>query len=153
MGAMPAESLWRTRGRSPKVRHAPREAGREPVQASGEAAMTEGVPTRSQILDASGDMLKWQVYVIHTWPTNGMGPVMENIGPHLEYQTRMEKEGVYVAAGPHWADDEESWEGEGMIVLRAGSLAEERAVAEADPMHASGRRHFRVRPWLFNDGS
>src|SRR3546814_7767222 len=60
---------------------------------------------------------------------------------------------VYIAAGPHWADDEESWEGEGMIVLRAGSLAEARAVAEADPMHASGARTFRVRPWLINEGS
>ena len=38
-------------------------------------------------------MLKWQVYAIHTFPTDGLGPVMENIGPHLEYQHRMEQEG------------------------------------------------------------
>lgn len=115
--------------------------------------MADGAPTRTQILEASGDMLKWQVYVIHTFPTDGLGPVMQNIGPHLEYQARMEKEGVYVAAGPHWADDEETWEGEGMIVVRAGSLDEARKIAEADPMHASGARSFRVRPWLINEGT
>lgn len=115
--------------------------------------MADGAPTRTQILEASGDMLKWQVYVIHTFPENGMGPVMENIGPHLEYQARMEAEGVYIAAGPHWADDEETWEGEGMIVVRAKNLAEARAIAEADPMHKSGARSFRVRPWLINEGT
>ena len=78
---------------------------------------------------------------------------MENIGPHLEYQQRMEKEGVYIAAGPHWADDGETWEGEGMIVVRAGSLDEARKIAEADPMHASGARSFRVRSWLINEGT
>ncbi len=115
--------------------------------------MAGGAPTRTQILEASGDMLQWQVYVIHTFPENGMGPVMENIGPHLEYQARMEAEGVYVAAGPHWADDEESWEGEGMIVVRAKNLADARKIAEADPMHSSGARSFRVRPWLINEGT
>ena len=57
--------------------------------------------TRSQILEDSRNMLQWQVYVIHNTPTNGLGPVMEHIGPHLEYQQRMEQEGVYIAAGPH----------------------------------------------------
>ena len=78
---------------------------------------------------------------------------MENIGPHLEFQHRMEPEGVYVAAGPHWADDEETWEGEGLIVVRAKDLADARRIAEEDPMHASGARSFTVRPWLINEGT
>ena len=65
----------------------------------------------------------------------------------------MEKEGVYIAAGPHWADDEETWEGEGLIVVRAKDLADARRIAEEDPMHASGARSFKVRPWLINEGS
>jgi uncharacterized protein len=109
--------------------------------------------TRADILAACKDMLRWQVYVIHTTPMNGLGPVMENIGPHLEYQVRMEKEGVYIAAGPHWEDDEDTWKGDGMIVLRAKNLDEARRVAENDPMHKSGARKFRVRPWLINEGS
>ena len=110
-------------------------------------------PTRTDILNHPAPMLKWQVYVIHTFPTNGLGPVMENLGPHLEYQQRMEDEGVYIAAGPHWAEDGETWEGEGMIVVRAASLEEARKIAEADPMHASGARSFRVRSWLINEGT
>ncbi|MBO21699.1 MAG: hypothetical protein CMM26_04885 [Rhodospirillaceae bacterium] len=115
--------------------------------------MADGSPTRSQILEASGDMLKWQVYAIHTFPENGMVPVMENIGPHLAHQAKMEEDGVYIAAGPHWADDEETWEGEGLIIVRARDLAHAREIAESDPMHASGARSFRVRPWLINEGT
>ncbi len=98
-------------------------------------------------------MLQWQVYVIHTTPSNGLGPVMEHIGPHLEYQQRMEQEGVYIAAGPHWEDDEETWKGDGMIVVRAANLAAARQIADNDPMHQSGARTFTVRPWLINEGS
>ncbi|WP_236841900.1 YciI family protein [Bosea sp. PAMC 26642] len=57
------------------------------------------------------------------------------------------------AAGPHWTDDEQRWDGEGMVVVRAASLAEAQAVAAADPMHQSGARSYRVRPWLVNEGT
>ncbi len=43
--------------------------------------MADGPPTRSQILEASGDMLKWQGYPNPTLPTGGLGPDMANIGP------------------------------------------------------------------------
>ena len=109
--------------------------------------------TRSQVVEASANMLHWQVYVIHTTPSNGLGPVMENLEPHLEYQQRMEREGVYIAAGPHWEDDEDTWRGDGMIVVRARNLAEARQIAENDPMHQSGARTFTVRPWLINEGT
>ena len=55
-------------------------------------------------------------------------------------------------AGPFWADDEKTWEGEGMVIIRAGSLAEAEKIAAEDPMHKSGARSFRVRPWLLNEG-
>ena len=115
--------------------------------------MSEGLPTRKKILELSGDMLKWQVYAIHTYPTDGLEAVMANTGPHLEYQHKIEKEGVYIAAGPHWADDEETWEGEGLIIIRAKDLSDARRIAEEDPMHSSGARSFKVRPWLINEGS
>ena len=109
--------------------------------------------TRTQILNATKNMLQLQLYVIHTTPTGGMGPVMDNLETHLAYQVQMEKQGCYVAAGPHWEDDEETWKGDGMIVVRAKNLAEARQIAENDPMHSSGARKFTVRPWLVNEGS
>ncbi len=108
--------------------------------------------TKHDILEKTPDMLQKQLYIVHTKPTNGLGPIMENIGPHLEFQVRIEQEGIMFAAGPLWADDEETWEGEGMVVIRADNLAHAREIAASDPMHASGARDFTVRPWLVNEG-
>ena len=35
-----------------------------------------------------------QLYVVFTTPTNGIGPVMENVKEHLAFQVRLEKEGT-----------------------------------------------------------
>ena len=98
-------------------------------------------------------MLQLQLYAIFTRPANGLGPVMEKLEEHLEYQISMEKNGILFAAGPFWTDDEQQWSGEGMLVVRAESLGAARAIAEKDPMHASGARTFEVRPWLINEGT
>lgn len=107
----------------------------------------------SDVLEASRGMLQKQLYAVFTSPTNGMGPVMENIEAHLKYQVELEEKGVMFGAGPFWTDDEARWEGEGMVIVRAASLDEARAIAEADPMHNSGARTFRIRPWLLNEGT
>jgi uncharacterized protein len=65
-----------------------------------------------------------QLYVIFTTPANGMKPVMDNIKEHLAFQVELEKNGTMFAAGPNWTDDETAWEGDGMVVIRAKSLAE-----------------------------
>ena len=98
-------------------------------------------------------MLQLQLYAILTRPVSGMGPVMEMLEDHLQYQISMEKDGALFAAGPFWTDDEQQWRGEGMAVIRAESLKAARAIAEKDPMHASGARTFEVRPWLINEGT
>lgn len=94
-----------------------------------------------------------QLYVVFTTPVAGMGPVMQNIEAHLAFQESLQKRGIMFAAGPHWSDDEKSWEGDGMVVIRAASLTEARTIAAADPMHANGARKFTVRPWLINEGT
>jgi len=94
-----------------------------------------------------------QLYVIFTTPAHGMKPVMDNIKDHLTFQVQLEKDGVMFAAGPNWTDDEESWEGDGMVVVRAKSLAEAKEIAARDPIHKSGARKFTVRPWFVNEGT
>ncbi len=108
--------------------------------------------TRQQVMDASKGMLQKQFYVVFSTPTNGVGPVMENLEAHLAHQCKIEADGIMVAAGPHWTDDEESWLGEGMFVIRARSLAHAKEIAASDPMHQAGARSFKVRPWLINEG-
>ena len=39
-----------------------------------------------------------------------------------------------------------------MIIIRADSMEEATRIAEADPMHSSGARTFRIRSWLMNEG-
>jgi uncharacterized protein YciI len=94
-----------------------------------------------------------QLYVVFTKPVSGIGPVMENLAVHLQFQEKLEQDGIMFAAGPHWSDDEREWDGEGMVVIRAKSLAEATEIALLDPMHTSGARTFRVRPWFVNEGT
>jgi len=105
------------------------------------------------VLEASKGMLQRRLFAIFTTPTDGLGPVFANIEEHLQFQVQLEKDGILYAAGPMWTDDEESWEGEGLVVIKAASRSEAIAIAERDPMHKAGARSFRVRPWLINEGS
>ena len=108
--------------------------------------------TKDDILQASKGMLQKQLFVVFTTPTDGMGPVMDNIEEHLKFQVSLEQRGIMLGAGPFWADDEHTWNGEGMVIIRADSLDHAREIAAADPMHSSGARSFTVRPWLLNEG-
>ena len=108
---------------------------------------------KADILKACEAMLRKQFYVVFTKPVKGLEPVMAVLEQHLAFQIDLEQRGIMFGAGPFWNDAEDAWEGEGMVILRAGSLAEAKATAAADPMHKSGARTFTVRPWLMNEGS
>ena len=43
--------------------------------------------------------------------------------------------------------------GPGMIIIRANSEAEARAIADADPYHRGGFRSYRLQRWMMNEGS
>ena len=107
-------------------------------------------------MEFSKGTLQKQFYVYFTKPVNGMGPVMKNLKDHLALQIEIEKKGIMFAAGPHREkdkeNDEDSWAGEGMIIIRADSLEEATKIAESDPMHSSGARSFTIKPWLMNEG-
>jgi uncharacterized protein YciI len=99
------------------------------------------------------DLLAMQLFLVQSTPTDGLGPVMDNLGPHVAYQVQLEKDGIMFAAGPLADDDAREWKGEGMFIYRAGSRAEAVTLAEQDPMHISGARRFTVRSWLMNEGA
>jgi uncharacterized protein YciI len=108
---------------------------------------------KADILKACEAMLRKQFYAVFTKPTKGMEPVMAVLEEHLAFQIDLEKRGIMFGAGPFWNDAEDAWEGEGMVIIRAGSLAEAKTIADADPMHKSGARSYTVRPWLLNEGT
>jgi uncharacterized protein YciI len=111
--------------------------------------MSRPIATAKDIIDfkARGFLAK-QLYVIFATPTNGVDPVLENLHEHLYYQQLLERRGVMFATGPHWCDDEQRWDGDSMVVVRAGSVGEAETIAREDPMHVSDARRYRVRPWL-----
>jgi len=98
-------------------------------------------------------LLAKRLYVILTTPTGTIDALAAQLGAHLAYQKDLEARGITFAAGPFADDAEQQWSGEGMIIVRAASLEEARAIADADPMHSSGVRRYRIRPWLLNEGS
>lgn len=114
--------------------------------------MPDKVPV-ANILEASKEMAQKQLYVVFTTPTSGLDPVLKNVEEHLRFQVDLERRGVMFGAGPFWDDDETNWSGDGMVIIRAESLAAARKIAEQDPMHRSGARKFTVRPWLLNEGT
>lgn len=97
-------------------------------------------------------LMALQLFCVYTKPTNGLGPIMENLEDHLAYQNKIEADGIMFGAGPHPDESGEQWGGEGMVVIRASSMAEAEKIAAADPMHASGARSYTIRPWLVNEG-
>lgn len=105
------------------------------------------------VLDASKAMLQKQLFAIFTKPVNGLSAVLAAMEEHLKFQVSLERDGVLFAAGPLWTDDENSWEGEGLVVVRAPSREGAMEIARRDPMHISGARSFSVRPWLINEGT
>jgi uncharacterized protein YciI len=101
----------------------------------------------------SKGVLAKELFMIHTKPVVPREQLMEILGEHLGYQEKLESEGILFVAGPLADEDGAEWSGEGLIVYAASSLDDARAIAEADPMHSTGRREFTIRPWLLNEGS
>jgi uncharacterized protein YciI len=97
-------------------------------------------------------VLAKELYVVHSRPVASADEIRESLPDHLNYQKKLEADGVLFAAGPLADENGESWSMEGMIILRAETLAQARGFAEGDPMHLSGKKEFTIRPWLLNEG-
>ncbi|RMH46647.1 MAG: hypothetical protein D6688_04500 [Alphaproteobacteria bacterium] len=95
--------------------------------------------------------LALELYVVESTP-NDPEKLSGILPDHLAYQRELEASGRLVMAGPLSDEAGEEMTGAGLIVYRASSLDEARAIAKADPMHKSGARSFRLRRWLVNEG-
>ncbi len=97
--------------------------------------------------------LALELYMVVSTPNGDPAAVRGNLPAHLAYQAEQETRGALFLAGPVSDDTGAQMEGMGLIIYRAASLEEARALAEGDPMHASGARSFVLRRWLVNEGS
>jgi len=97
--------------------------------------------------------LAFEVFAVESMPTAAPDSLQETLPAHLDYQKSLEAQGALVFAGPLSDTTGEAMSGGGLIVYRAASFDEARALAEADPMHRDGKRSFTLRRWLINEGS
>ncbi|SNT11563.1 YciI family protein [Tropicimonas sediminicola] len=97
--------------------------------------------------------LAFELFIVRSIPAKAPEEVAAILPEHLAYQARQEAAGTLVLAGPVSDPTGDMLEGEGLIIYRAESLEAARALAEADPMHASGARSFDLRRWLVNEGN
>lgn len=97
--------------------------------------------------------LALQLFVVESTPAAGPDVVKATLSDHLAYQRSLEEQGKLVLAGPLSDPSGAEMQGTGLIVYRAASLEDARAIAQADPMHQRGAREFTLRKWLVNEGS
>ena len=96
--------------------------------------------------------LAFEVFVVVSTPT-GQVHLPDVLPDHLAYIGSLEKSGKLMMAGPMSDDTGEEMQGQGMLVLRAASLEEAKALADGDPMHSSGARNYEMKKWMINEGS
>lgn len=97
--------------------------------------------------------LAFELFVVQSTPAKSPEDLKAALPAHLEYQGKMEDAGTLVFAGPLSDETGKEMQGMGLIVYRAASFEAARAIAEADPMHASGARSFSLRKWMINEGN
>ncbi len=105
-----------------------------------------------QIARGRGDLAK-EFYVVESTPVASPEQRMEILPRHLAYQKKIEADGILFLAGPLSDEAGEQMSGAGLMIYRANSLEEARAIADADPMHQEIGRAYQVRKWLVNEGS
>jgi hypothetical protein len=98
--------------------------------------------------------LNMELYVYETRIAGDPQKVIENLDAHLDYQVQLQDEGVMFGAGPLQEEGAPPFPPvAGLIIIRAASFDEARAIADADPMHSSGARTYTLRKWTMNEGS
>ncbi len=97
--------------------------------------------------------LALELYVVISTPVAPPERLKQVLPDHLDYQARQEEAGFLAFAGPLSDETGEHMQGRGLIIYRAETLEQARAIAEGDPMHSSGVREFTIRRWLVNEGS
>lgn len=97
--------------------------------------------------------LALELFVVRSAPAKSPSDIKAALPGHLAYQAKLESSGSLVFAGPMSDESGEEMQGMGLIILRAESFEAARALADNDPMHATGARSYVLRRWMINEGS
>lgn len=111
------------------------------------------VPASTIISKSQKTSLAKLLYVITSTAIKDLESVNQFLPTHLEYLNSLETKGILFGAGPLFSEDGESFAGNGMIIVRAESVNEAKAIAEQDPLHQNQVREYQIQPWLLNEGA
>ncbi|MEM9938285.1 MAG: YciI family protein [Pseudomonadota bacterium] len=107
-----------------------------------------------EIQERVSKFLNMELYIYETRVAGDPQLVVDNLMAHLDYQVELQDAGIMFGAGPLQEEGAPSFPPvAGMIIVRAASFEEARAIADADPMHSSGARTYTLRKWTMNEGS
>lgn len=122
--------------------------GRVHSQTDAETTFSQRTPEERARL---ASFLNLELYV---YETVVVSPALtqEHFNAHLDYQIHLEKTGVLYGAGPLY-DGDTGRPSAGLVIVRAESMEQAKAIADADPMHASGARSYSMRRWKLNEGA
>lgn len=93
------------------------------------------------------------LYVITSTAIKDLESVNQFLPVHFEYLHSLETERILFGAGPLFSQDGEYFAGNGMIIIRAESVAAAKAITDRDPLHQNQVRKYQIQPWLLNEGA
>ncbi|WP_323039949.1 YciI family protein [Gemmobacter sp.] len=105
---------------------------------------------QAEIDDITRNFFRKTLWAIESSPVWERERITPLIAEHLRYQVALEQSGALFAAGPLFEGDGPPVCG--LIILRGESEDEVRRLADADPMHSSGARRYKLRRWQVNEG-
>jgi uncharacterized protein YciI len=105
--------------------------------------------------DLMGRLRGVQLYMIRMDAPADVEAPLDYLAPHLRehilWLEHQERTGRLFLSGANRSPD--GWDGSGVAIIRAGSLAEAGQVAASEPFHREGLRRNTVHGWLLNEGS
>lgn len=103
-------------------------------------------PVPPEIQERVSGFLNMPLYVYETRVAGDPKLVVDNLMAHLDYQVMLQDQGIMFGAGPLQEEGAPPFPPvAGMIIVRAASFEDARAIADADPMHSSGARTYTLR--------
>jgi uncharacterized protein len=116
---------------------------------------TEGdfMNAQERVAELTQKMLRRKLYAIFGKTVVPPEQLMPLLPAHLEYLIDLEKRGLLFASGPLTEIGAGPLGGGGLTVLRVGTAAEAREIAEAEPLVKNGLRTFEIKEWTIMEGT
>lgn len=111
-----------------------------------------GFKVPAHILTDRTDRSRSHLYVVSTQAIVDRDTMNSRRAEHIAYLDELRQSGKLLGAGPVLSEYGTYYHGHGLIILRADSVTDAIALANADPFHVYGMRKFTVNTWLLSEG-